>query len=70
MKEEKKGNSGQQAAKDDEKAEDEEEEDDNPRWEWDARVINTLQLKDVVDPQYKTGVTFTKCCHAFHFDCL
>ena len=32
--------------------------------------MNELQLSDVIDEQYKTGVTFSKCCHAMHLDCL
>ena len=32
--------------------------------------MNDLQLHDVLDPKYKTGIAFTKCCHAFHLDCL
>ena len=43
---------------------------EDPHIKWDKMVMQDLQLKDVLDPNYKTGVTFQKCCHAFHFDCL
>ena len=36
----------------------------------DRVVMKDLQLDDVLDRKYKTGVAFTKCCHAFHMDCL
>ena len=32
--------------------------------------MNDLSLRGVLDAEYKTGVAFTKCPHAFHHDCL
>ena len=38
--------------------------------QWDKTVMQELQLKGVLEHNFKTGVTFEKCCHAFHLDCL
>ena len=38
--------------------------------EWDKIVMEDLDLITVIDNKYKTGVTISKCCHAFHYDCL
>jgi len=43
---------------------------EDPHIEWDKLVMQDLQLASVIDEQYKTGVSFMKCCHAFHLDCL
>ena len=43
---------------------------EDPHIEWDQTVMKDLQLSDVIDEHYKTGVSFSKCCHAFHLDCL
>ena len=32
--------------------------------------MEELQLSGVIDAEFKSGLTFTKCSHAFHFDCL
>jgi len=44
------------------------EEDPHPAW--DKLVLEDLQLAGVIDKEYKTGVSFNKCCHGFHLDCL
>jgi len=36
----------------------------------DKTVLHDLQLRDVIDEKYMTGVAFDKWCHAFHLDCL
>ena len=43
---------------------------ESPWARWDDLVMNDLSLRGVLDAEYKTGVAFTKCPHAFHHDCL
>ena len=43
---------------------------EDPHIEWNRLVMQDLQLHDVIDEQHKTGVSFSKCCHALHLDCL
>ena len=43
---------------------------EDPHLEWDRVVLHELQLKEVLDPKYKAGLSFTKCCHAFCKECI
>ena len=44
--------------------------DEDPHQARNETVLDDLQLRDVIDETYKTGVSFDKCCHEFHLDCL